>query len=532
MRSVKILCIIVLFLSSSLIYYYPNYQYSDAPSQFNGGGKYFHDYLITNGHTLQRGDIETFGVFSNAIYGQTETPAAVIFSAIKHIIVIPSSNSSWNYSLLFYFFAAISFSLSVLLFYHPTSKKSTYTFFSIVAFSLFGVPYIISNIGGNAGIGWTLIVLILYTYTKGKSPSMRLILIILLISLPLIYFTPSSVLLLILSSLLIYNILHKNYKASFQLTLIYFTLWLSTSIYISIGRFTGVVNTLSKVPLIIKEGFVQSSAGVGSSEVLPYLITTSSSNKIMLLINAVFVVVPVIYFLFIGYKKFNRDDQILHIIWAYVLSLIPFTFLLFVWLGFWGIARLTEWGGVLSFLVFSAIVGKTCKSHEIILTFFITFAIITSIFGYTINENRPTGHLTFEEEYSANWLIKHIHNSKSVFTDFRISGYFVGNNHLRVTGINNIDYPLNSSINYINSIYYSNDSTEAENTLAKIKLNNGQKMNYLLFSDQMTKNIPGIKLYDYAFKPAPNNFTEKYDTSSFTHRIYDNGKSMNYYMIN
>lgn len=531
MRATLILCIVILFLLSPLIYSYPIHEYSTAPAQFNGGGSYFSDYLINTGHSLKHGDVVTFGVFSNTIYGQTESPATVIFGVIRNLIITSSDSSFWNYSILYYFFAALSFSLSILLFYRPTAEKSNYAVLSIVLFTIFGVPYIIGNIGGNAGIGWTLILLILYTYTKRDSPNMRLILIILLISLPLIYYTPSSMLLLILSSLIIYNTLHKNYQASFQLTLLYFILWLSTSIYISIGRFSGTLNIFSRLPLIIKEGFVQSSAGVGSNEVIPYLITTSSSNKIMLLINAIFVVVPVVYFLLTGFKKFDKKDGILHVLWAYFLSLIPLTFLLFIWLGLWGVARLSEWGGVFSFLVFSATIGKIHKSQGKILTFLIAIAIITSIFAYVTDENKPTGYLTFEEEYSANWLIKHIYNDKSVFTDFRIAGYFVGNNHLRVTGVNNIDYPLNSSINYMEAIYYSNNETEAEKALDKIKLNNGQKMNYLLFSNQMTKNIPGIKLYDYAFRPAPSNFTEKYDTSSFTHRVYDNGKSMNYYLI-
>jgi hypothetical protein len=513
---------------STLIYLYPTFEYATDIAQFNGGTVYFHNYLIKTGHLLQRDQIQTFGLFSNSIYGQTETPMDTIYRVIKDIVIV--SDSKLNYSAIYYLFAGLIFALSILLFYSSESKNLI-DYIVICSFVLLGAPYIISNINGNAVTGWTLIALSLYTYTKKEDARMRLLTIIFLISLPLTYFTPASMLLLILTTLIVYKALAiKDYKISFQMTLLYFILWISTGMYISVGRFTGTLNLFTKIFEILKSGLIPGTVSVGSDEITSYLISTEVLNKIILLINSIFVAIPVIYFIFIGHKKFEKYNELLHVLWGFTLSLIPLTILLYFWLGLWGVTRLSEWGSILSFIIAASMIGKVSVTHKRYLTYFMVIAVTISVFAYTTNENKPTTYLTFEEQYSADWLINHIQNEKSVFTDFRVAGYFVGNGHLRVTGVNNIDNPpMNKSIKLIESIYYSNDSTRAKIALDEIRLkNNNQKMNYLLFSNQFTKNVPGIKLYDYAFKPAPNNFTKKYDEMNYIYRIYDNGNSCSY----
>lgn len=535
MKNIKISPIIIVCfvcLLSTLIYYYPTMEYPTNLAQFNGGGKYFLDFVQKNGISLQKNQIETFGLYSNTIYIQTDNPLSAISAAIKNIILFPpNSHVTLNYSIIYYFCAALCLSLSSCLFYDPTNKKNLIDYLTIALFTLLGVPYIIYNIGGNAGVGWTLIILSLYMSTK-KDARMKSLLIINLFALPLIYFTPASMLLLIMVTLLIYNlIVVGDRKLSYHLILTYTVIWFSVNLYISRARFTGVVELFSKLPLIIKEGFIQNTAGVGSGEVIPYLMSTNLSNKILLLVNSIFVAIPVIYFIYKGHKYFEKSNKMLHIIWAFTLSLIPLSFLLYFWLGMWGLARLSEWGGLLSLLTYALLMGKIPQDHKKYLTIVVILAALTSVASYTIDENRPTLYLTFEEKQSADWLIQHIQTEKSVFTDFRVAGYFVGNGHLRVTGVNNIDNPpLNKTIELIESIYYSNNGTEATLALDKVRLKNDQKMNYLLFSNQFTKKVPGIKLFDYAFKSAPKNFTEKYDMTSTTYRIYDNGNSFNYYM--
>lgn len=536
MRTIKTIMLICFVCAlSSIIYYYPTIEYATGMAQFNGGAKYFSDFLMENGNFLQGGDVETFGVFSNTIYGQTETPLSIIYGFVKDIILFyPQNNINWNYSVISYFFAALSLSLAVSLFY--TSNKKSFTDYLIISlFTILGTPYVVGNVMGNAGIGWTLIILCIYMCLK-KDSKKRLLLIIIFTALPLIYFTPGAMLLLIMVSIfLYYAFVLKDYNDYSHLTLLYLTIWFAANIYYSIGRFSGLVDLFFvDIPLLFKNGFIQTTAGAGGSEAIPYLISTSSSNKIQLLVNSIAVAFPVLYFVLLGHKFFEKSDSSLHIVWGFILSLVPLTILLYLWLGIWGVMRLSEWGSIISFVTLASMLSKIPHLHKKFFIIIVIVSVLTSTVAYINSENRPTTYLTFEEKYSADWLLKNIQLNKSVFTDFRIAGYFVGNHHLRVMGVNDIDQPpLNRTIKLIDSIYYSSNGNNAKLALEEIRLkNNNQKMNYLLFSDQFTKMIPGIKLYDYAFKPAPKNFTEKYDKTNFTFHIYDNGKSYIYYVRN
>ncbi|RLI95879.1 MAG: hypothetical protein DRO92_00810 [Candidatus Altiarchaeales archaeon] len=524
-----VLIFLIIISISSIVKFLPIIsKYSTAPAQFGGGTIYFINHIINTGHILKRGEIQTYGVYSNTIYGQVETPIFSIFHAIRSkILDIPWKSRDLISHITF----SIIFSITILLFFYRSEKIeiSIITFITIVLFALFGTPQLISNMEGNAALGWIFIALGLYTYTRSEDSRMRLLLIIFSCTLPLMYYTPSMVYLLILVSLVVYKIVIKrDYKQYLGFTLLYLVVWLACSIYIATSRFHGTINVISSIHLLFREGLTGSLVGINEGDIIHYLISTSISNKIKLASNAFFVVIPVIYFLKIGHKRFTEKNRIVDVLWAILISLLPMSFLLFVWLGIWGVMRLVEWGGLYSVIILSSMMSLIEIHHRRFLTFVVIAAIITSCYAYMTDENKPTGYITYSEEHAADWILNNIKRDNAVFTDFRLSADLVGNGHLRVTGINEVEQKLTSVISSLNDIYYNNKSDNAKMALNKIILSNNQKMDYLFFSKQMTEEIPGIKGYNYAFKPAPDDFTIKYDTSNFTNRIYDNGISFIY----
>jgi hypothetical protein len=587
-----ILMLILVIIISNVIRFYPIIEYSDMASQFAGGYEYFLDYIKNTGHILERGEIIIYGIYSNMIYGQSSNPIFAILITIIELYV--GDLSPILLKIVFYSMFALIFLVVVFLFSKNKKNKNPdiYLCGLIACFSLLGVPTFIIYMDSNAAIGWILITLSLYLFTKKADVRMQFLFLLLPCVLPLMYFTPSMLYLLLLFILMCYALIaetESRYRIFAIFSFIFYSIiWFIETSRIAGGRLDGVINLFLKIYLIyhnlvpllvflfccifvimasiyfnrnsyifkslktrcwnfvrghnrlilgatlifliilasryvdlLRESVFINSGGVGNTDISKYLINTSGKNKLRLAFNAFFVSLPVLYFIVYGNRKIISQNR--SVLWTMIISLVPLSLLFYGWLGTLGLARLAEWGGLVSIISFSAMINSVDDLSRKLLSLIVIIACISSVNAYLNDENIPTLHLTTAEEHGSKWILLSINKDRCIFTDFRLAGSLVGNNHLRVTGANEAELGLSSFIEALNAIYYNNSSSAAIRSLNNIVLMNGQHVEYLFFSNQMERTVPGIKGYDYGCKPAPIGFERKFDDNYIRARVYDNG---------
>ena len=515
--------------------------YSGSPSTFEGGGSYVLSDLLESGHIISIS--ESYEIKRNSAFGAgiTEASSHPIPTFLYAIIAIIGNVNilTWDfrfYQSLIYVFLLLSGSLLFFgriqdenqnnNFGSRKSKELYYglTLFLISLFTLLATPTVINLRGAN---GWFLLYFSFYFLFLAKNTIIsKTLALIFLIMIPFFYFTSSTFFLMYLLILFSYFLIRRDqYKKYITIVLFYIVVWFSYGIYISAARYTGLIGIMENMIRLIRYGTVETGVLAIPSE---FLISTSFNNKIFLLVNALFVGLVILFFL-IKRKDILPKRQYTEVLFVATILLLPLWGLLAtLWQGSFGIPRLLEYGTLFAVIILSSLFF-VFKSHDKkILAVIVICAIITSSVGYITDENSATLWITYSEESSIQWINEYTRIQDVIFTDHRIGGALLASGHVKVTGITQERFG-NRTINVVDSIYYNNNITQAVKYLDMCTVKN-QKISYLIFSDQMTKNIPGIKLYEAAFKPAPTGFTSEYDGNSRFARVYDAGNSTVYKM--
>lgn len=524
---------IIILLLSIIIRFYPLIStYSAHPADFSGPESYNIGYILDTGHLVKNHDVQTFSNFGATIYSLVDYPMLSIFRVSAHIVTcIPLD--SWEWFMITSFFISIAFSLILLSLYsHQRENFNTTHVAMIILFSLLGTPTIIYGlIPTNAAFGWLFISLCVLQYMKHNNPKRRFLLLFFSLFLIFLYYTPSIIYFIFLTVLLTYQYMIKRKDYPIIIVVFYFVSFVSYSIYIGTDRFNATTHLLPNIYELIKTGITGVVGGSHpESDLYSYLITTSNENKVKRLINAFFVSIPFIYFVFIGSGKIknarNKD-----ILWSLSLSLIPLGIMLALWMGIWGIWRLAEWGGLFSLIIFSLMIGDVSKKGQKILIFSVVIAVLTSSYAYISDENIPTNRITYTEDYNIHWITRTTSNEDVIFTDLRLAGALIGEGHFRVVGLHEKKENTSTLINLYKEIYLSYDdddvASEVKRALSSFKTM-GREVDYIFLSEQMMKMPPGIRVYNYTLKPPTKNITFRYDNLYSIYKIYDNGLSKIY----
>lgn len=531
-----ILIFLIVFIISILIRFYPLIQnYSTHSAGYSGPTTYNVMYILDNGRLLDGGAVQTFTSFGSTIYNHMEYSHLQILDAIISIVT-GGSLSSWTNLIFTSIIVSIPFYLVILSFYHNLQNEKITTI-DLLALSLFiflGTPTIINGIAivSNAFYSWFLICLSFLLYLKHDDIRRKTLLIFNLIILVMIYFTPSFVYLGFFVMLYFYNYIKKREDLSKTILILYLILFVSFSMYIGTLRFNSTISMLDSIgEALIQDGldtFFKGSS-VESNVIYPYLISTSIQNKITRAINAVLVSIPLFYFLLFGSNNL-KDEKLNNLIWSYSLSLFPLGIMFSAWMGIWGLWRLAEWGGLISLITFSSIIGVVNKKSKVILISFVFLAILTSSYAYVTDENLPTNKVTYAEHSNLLWIKQHFEpsNEQVIFTDMRLGGSLISEGYFKTVGLQDIKDRPDRLINAYKDIYCNNDSFLAQTAISSFKLQDGENVKYLFFSEQMTKMVPGICVYSYTLKPPSDDFLSNYDNYSFTNSVYNNGVSKFY----
>jgi hypothetical protein len=501
----KILFVLLILLTGSIVRLYPFYQYSLEPSSYEGDGSYDLRYLLENGHALPSDRGEVILDKLNAIID------IVINPSIKHEILIKSLLQSTTYSLIIYLFAK-----------HFSRKEGVsldiWTIGLIIAFSFSAIPDTIVRLTGwNIPFAWILIMIFFYiNLCKTQTPFTIAVELIALLLLPPTYYTLALffVVFFIISYIFprLYKIKKINIKIDIfnkNLILLYCLFFLSWLIYMSQSGF----NLLLKIV-----DFTRAYLGHESRvQTLTNIAYGSQISMVKSGLSIILASVPFIYIICYGRK--NIDSKIYNSLLIATGTVFAISLPFYMWMGITAIfQRIPDFISIFAVLSFSLICSSRINpNHSKYLKIIILFSIVTSTFTYLTSDYIPDKP-TFSEAEGSHWLIQKQSGEYSTFTDYRLAALFTSKSSNNVY-INDVSMSPKKVNTLLENIFYNvNPSTSKYFD----DLNAKKPIKYLYFSNRYTIKFPGIKGFDYNYLPASKNFIEKYESYENFNTIYKN----------
>jgi len=130
--------------------------------------------------------------------------------------------------------------------------------------------------------------------------------------------------------------------------------------------------------------------------------------------------------------------------------------------------------------------------------------------------------VTNEEAEGYQWLTERLTTDSVVWTDFRLSGPFIADGHLRVIGIHGqLNEPTDA---LLETVYYSSTPDSVGPAIDQVRTYDGKVANFLFLSMLMTRNFPGPTGYGTQFSPVPLRFFEIVEASPAWELIYQNAE--------
>ncbi|MCD6101421.1 MAG: hypothetical protein J7K33_12680 [Candidatus Marinimicrobia bacterium] len=393
-------------------------------------------------------------------------------------------------------------------------KKVPVTIASILLIFALLVNYEFKPFLVNAPVGWFISLLIIYLLIKEKKDKKIIGIIIVFMTLNAItYFTPNLFVIMFISFMLVYRDFIKTKTKIYELLIIYLLIFLSYTLYISEWRFASIVSFFDDT-FSLQFSFY-STVGAVPKDLYPLISHTSFANKVYVATIMLISLAPFFIYLFhISYRiikrkyGFNKID-----------NFIPSTFVFGFVTYLAGSQRFVEWALIFTNIIFPKILPKNSKKLiYLVLPLFV--CIIFSGYVYVHNENNAINYIKTHEATTTTWFSKNS-DDLPLFTDFRTSAPFIVLGHYKTIG----PYKYNQEMIY--KIYYDfKDSSY----LARITTPSGEEVSYFYVSTEMTKDLPGIRLYDWTIKGIPVKTYNAYLRDEKLNLIYSNGKSRMFYI--
>jgi len=536
-RQTKIFVLLALIIIFSLLVRFsPIVGYSPEPTTYAGGATYGNNYALKTGHYPSPGEAKSIiyspilngsNIFAGSLLDSAEHPIFPIFY-VSILSVTGLEQESWQFRIAISLIFALPILFIVYSILNSISKKRNHERLNNnLPIVYLGIGLLYSQLASTALItqqgapGWIFFLYPIYFLFFRKEKDIKIIIISLLFLalLPAAYSTGASFALLWFSIiLLIPRFERKNEAVIWRIFLLFAMFYISYSIFISLARTQSLVNIWVNLIETIRNGF----AGFEPTGlVLPneYLSTgTSTLNKINNLVAAIFVAIPVIFFLIYATRRGSGYFKGKTTVLAGIIALPILTLLLFVWLGGLSIGRIPEYGSIISMICIACLFPMMKERKKKFIAVIAVLAILSSSYVFLTDENIPNRLITTSEEGAAKWLMSTSESGKIIFTDHRLTAVFVASGFINITGIYEKE-TANSTIYELDAIYYSDNASQSIRVLSQLQCN------YLFFSEQMTNEIPSIFGYNYQFKPAPLNFLEKYKSNVDFNIICDNGET-------
>lgn len=155
----------------------------------------------------------------------------------------------------------------------------------------------------------------------------------------------------------------------------------------------------------------------------------------------------------------------------------------------------------------------------------VVLAVGLSLYSFHIQSRtvHMATNFTHAEAEGYAWLRGRLSPEDVVFTDFRLSGAFIADGHLRVLGVTGEGAERTDAL--LQSIYYAGDSATITAGIDELRTSGeGRTARYLFLSTLMMEDYPGLNGYSSRFEPTTAAFFAALDTGRDWQLIHDNGQ--------
>jgi len=521
---------ISIFLGIIIKYSFLMVSYSGMFNTFEGGPAFYLQYIKTNGHLLSRTIAlnEKHSVFGAGIDLYNSYPLlGILYATLSMILDIPFDG--WAFRILLGFFFSLLLMSSASLFLLGFNKLEKYDSFSLLVCFLYILqitPGVISQRGAD---GWMMMFFLFYLYfCKNYNNKTNIFLLcIYFMFFPSIYLTASSIYLLFLFIFSVFVMVTNTeyFERVLLFLILYMLFWFSHGLFLGTSRYLVIINLVKSLVNLFVNG-----VNISNKFIIPsnYLVATSLLNKIKYVLNAFFVVLPPILFVKWRYLIRPKNKYLYDGLFVYLLFTLPLIGLLsWVWFGYFGIPRLAEYGALASIMVFVSTIFNVDKDKKKLLVLIGICTILTSNYSSITNENTPVLWLTYEEEGAITFCVTYLSRDEVIFSDHRIGGGLIGQGHVKTIGVSLQDVSDDDILHVINDLFSTKVSSNPKKIIEGIRSMKNEIADVVLYSTQLTKNIPGITLYELPIRPPSADFLSKYDSISFNF-VFNNGEAFLY----
>ena len=511
-----LLTAILITMLGIFVRFYPALDYSTFGGNWMPGNHLYPIYYtLQTGELLERGAIETPTLFSSTIYNVLHNKANIAFQPFYFLIAgITDLNEFLWLNKFFPWYGAILFPLSALLVANRISRiereeiplrYSLFIYF-VATFASYKLLVDSRFMLDNAVISYSFILFTIYFLLGDKSFKNQLLGMPFGIFCFLYYYTAGIVLLIMLASVLVFQITKKEEIVSANYIIFYGISFIAYYMYLAHVVFRSYVMTLREALLL--PGAMPAQAIWGREltriESIPHL----SAHLNLALLGAF-----LIAFIYWWLRKKIEHSHYINLSIYLCFGLILISLLFFSWRGLKGVARISSYILIPFLLIFPLLLTKNRKWIFIAAL----CIVITSLVAYIPGTVIHLGYLTNSEKNAVVWYTIHGEKEKIVFTDFRIGTAPIMLDFFTFTGITGHESRLNE---YLIGVYYGTNSFSAYKVLTKYKASS-----ILLSKEMMNHGILGSQ---EAYKPLPQQALVKYSNSICFHKIYDNSKAWYY----
>ncbi len=415
---------------------------------------------------------------------------------------------------------------SLLRRYHKSPIKTVHIVL-LTAASCFSSPMSItlSHLGlTNTPLGWFFIILVIYSslqiylHQKEKRNYLKwLVLRLIFISILIVsYHTVSLVFFVLIIVDAIVHLVYGTQGRKILFATLYSVGFIAYLSILSRSFFTSYIKLAQKLNPLIQ---------TSRNEVLSNSIVLSTGilNTVINSLAIICVAIPA-FALFYVTLRFNNSwlsnlSKELSF-FGFMVALFPLSIAFYGFMGLPGlINRIGEYGTIMTLIAISLIMGvpKThIKPRGLRFLVYLCAMGIVPLSGFSFLIGDVKGNVfSTQEVLGAKTISEHIRSDILVFSDFRLAGAFFSQGHFLVNGVT--DYSSSNELEeQIDSIFYSINEQVLKSSLREYF----SDYNYIFLSQEMTKDTPGIKLFDHSIKGMT---LEQYDKFSSLASVYSNG---------
>lgn len=543
------LSLVLLVLLAAAVRMAPHSPFFPIPGSYRAFSVYDIQHILTTGHEIRRSAGTAVTSYSSGIYlGTEDILRNKVDASIMLLMGLGPANLPQYYQFGLWS-PLVGFPLAVLGVYSALTRSRGGTrrpmdVLALVAFSVLGsfnMLEVTPHGETTAATGWTFLFVALYGLIRiPETPILGRLLFFAFSALVVLLYHTSAILLACTALVLaLYGIragvrggrdMASQTVASYSTSTMLVTLVLVAAYftYVSVSFFDLFAKTLARAPSLADYLLRQQSGKAPRDFVLHGFLSHGDPWFTHLeALLGVLVAVPVVTVLTLGATgRLARltSDTSQRIIFPWVLGLVPFTVALFLWSGLTGILlKAGEFGSVWALVALGALfASRVSGAGRGVLYILVGMSVGLSCLLYYRYEQQGASYLTYPEQQAATWLTKHISPHDAVFTDLRLAAPLIEANHLAVVGINDYDPPRLVRRQLL-AIYYGHAASAVWPALQTVPVPPHTRLRFLMFSARASRELPGIKGYDYNFRAAPVNFMSKFFHVTQLSLVYDNG---------